>query len=153
MYRGTTKDGREVFGWVDYNPYKTCFEIHESGDTPPTHSDPCGGVYSERYEVIPSTIAMKIGKTDKHDTDIYGSKDFGFGMTDGHDKIRFKYGSEKDWSYADAVWYDGIIKIGWENDETMFHGFVMRLLENDGTYFYRPFPPFDDSIIEIIKGE
>jgi hypothetical protein len=44
-------NGEWVEGFLDYNPLECCFLIHEVGDIPPTYENPCGDIYSERFNI------------------------------------------------------------------------------------------------------
>ena len=71
IFRG--RDNKSVwhYGFEDYCPIATGFFIHEVGDTAPTMQDPCGGCYSERFEVDPKTIGQYINKDYEDGTQMF----------------------------------------------------------------------------------
>ena len=89
MFRALTRDGKEVFGWLfvrHSTDNSICFILEDSWTE-------IIGWRKEAWqfgeiEVIPETIAMKTGQTDKKKKDIYGSFELeGFGMTKGGDRV------------------------------------------------------------------
>ena len=86
MYRGTTKDGREVFGWLNHNPSTKKYYISNCW----FKQEFCGVQIPSLNEVIPETIAMDTGQTDKNGIDIYGSFKLDGVMTKGGDVVERK---------------------------------------------------------------
>lgn len=105
-FRGKTKDGREVFGWlvIDHAIMGAYYIVSENGwfGSLPISEFRNGNIKNNLPPLIkvhPETIAMKTGQTDKNETDIYGSIELDGTMTEGGDRVRMLY---TDWMSKDS---------------------------------------------------
>lgn len=69
LYRGKDYNGYWRKGFLDYRG--DTFWIHVVEDTMPTWSDPCGGRYSEYFEIDYQTMGQYVGIQDKFQHEIF----------------------------------------------------------------------------------
>jgi uncharacterized phage protein (TIGR01671 family) len=70
-FRGRDKKGIWRFGTLNYNPVKTQWEIHVTGDVAPTWNEPGGDIYSEWFQVDIETVGQYTGLKDHNDKKIF----------------------------------------------------------------------------------
>lgn len=101
-FRGKRTDNRMwVEGFLDFNPIQSVWIIHVIEDLPPTQSDPGGDIYSERFEVDPSTVGQLIDFTDKNGKEIWED-----------DIINFRLDREPKWRTGRVFWMDNYLQYG-----------------------------------------
>lgn len=139
MFKAQRKDGKgEVKGWLNYDAVEkeyfimdNCWFRGENNRTLIT------GLF---HEIIPSTLSMQTGQTDKNGEMIYGSFRLDGKMTEGGDRVIDSDGNEYDILFGEYYF--------WWHSEKLIGFYMKRVGEKGGRM---NFDIIDE--IEIIKGK
>lgn len=137
-YRGETKNGKVVFGWLNYDAVEKCYFIMENcwfrGRENITLTT---GLF---YEITQSTLARYTGQKDKHEICIYGSFELNGKMTEGGDVVR-----------SDVFDFNGSYLHETMDYNVVFEGGMWIMKSIDTNYDNNILHSIGSGLLEIIK--
>ena len=132
MFKAQRKDGKgEVRGWLNYDAVEKNYFIMDNNWFRGANNRTL--ITALWHEIIPSTLSMQTGQTDKHGEMIYGSFMLDGKMTEGGDMVYDEANKQE----CDIVFIDG--------------AFCMVNLGDEECYIMAQFAC--DQFLEIIKGK